>query len=106
MKNAVLKINDEFLEVGTRTVDNQNRLTIGKLIKTSKVRLYKNKRGQVLMQPITDIPNSELWLYRNEESLKAVQNGLKDAAEGKISKIDIDNFLSMLVLLMPFIQTV
>jgi len=90
MKSDVLVINDEFLEVGTKTVDNQNRLALGRLIQTSKVRLYKNKRGEVLMQPITDIPESELWLFQNTEAFDAVQQGLKDAAEGNILKVDVD----------------
>ena len=40
--------------------------------------------------PTTEIPDSEMWLYRNKEALQSVQKGLKDAAEGKISKLDLD----------------
>jgi hypothetical protein len=89
-KNSV-QVNDEFKEIGTRTIDDRNRLTIGELLKGSKrVRLYKSSRGEVLLQPVVEIPASELWLFQNKEAFQSVRKGLKDAAEGKISKIKID----------------
>lgn len=36
------------------------------------------------------IPASEAWLYKNKESLESVRRGLKDAAKGRISKLNID----------------
>ena len=35
------------------------------------------------------IPSSEAWLYENENALESVQQGLQDAARGKISKLDL-----------------
>lgn len=91
MQNTVLRIDDEFEEIGTKTIDDRNRLTIGDLFKGYKrVRLYKNERGELLIQPTVEIPASELWLFQNKEALKAVRTGLKDASEGKIVKADID----------------
>lgn len=90
MRGNVLKIEDEFKEIATRTIDERNRLTIGELIKGSKrVRLYKNDRGEVLLQPIVEIPASEVWLFQNKESFESVKKGLKDASEGKISKLNL-----------------
>ena len=90
MKNTV-KINDEFQEIETKTIDDRTRITLGDLVKGYKrVKLYKNDRGEVLLQPITEIPASELWLFQNKEALENVKNGLKDASEGKISKLDLD----------------
>ena len=91
MQNNILKIDDEFQKIDTRTIDDRNRLTLGELLKGSKrVRLYKNDRGEVLLQPVVEIPASELWLFQNKEALKSVQKGLKDASEGKISKLNPD----------------
>ena len=42
------------------------------------------------LMPSTEIPDSEMWLCRNEKVLRSVREGLKDAAEGKISKLDRD----------------
>ena len=89
-KNSV-KVNEDFKEIDTRTVDDRNRLTLGELLKGSKrVRLYKNNRGEVLVQPVVEIPASELWLFQDKEALESVKKGLKDAAEGKISKLNLD----------------
>ena len=91
MKTNTVRISDEFEEVDTRTVDDRNRLTLGELLKGSKrVRLYKNNRGEVLLQPVAEIPASELWLFQNKEALENVKKGLEDAAEGRISKAKID----------------
>ncbi|MBW1899622.1 MAG: hypothetical protein JRI61_11260 [Deltaproteobacteria bacterium] len=91
MENTVLRIDDEFQEIGTKTIDDRNRLTLGDLFRGYKrVRLYKNERGELFLQPTVEIPASELWLFQNREALKAVQTGLKDASEGKIVKADID----------------
>ncbi len=32
---------------------------------------------------------SESWLYKNKEALKSVRKGLKDASEGRISKLNL-----------------
>ena len=89
MQNNIIKINDEFQEIGARTIDNRNRLTVGELAAGFKrVRLYKNKLGEILIKPVVEIPASELWLFQNKEAFENVQRGLKDLSEGKISKLD------------------
>jgi hypothetical protein len=90
MRGKVLKIEDEFEEVATRTIDGRNRLTLAELPKESRrVRIYKNDRGEVLLQPVIEIPASEAWLFKNEEAWESVKKGLKDASEGKISKLNL-----------------
>jgi hypothetical protein len=91
MQKNSLKVNEEFKEIGTRAIDDRNRLTLGELLKGSKrVRLYKNNRGEVLVQPVVEIPASELWLFQHKEALENVKKGLQDVAEGRISKLNLD----------------
>jgi hypothetical protein len=91
LQNNTIKINDEFVEIDTRTIDNRNRLTIGELaVGFNRVRLYKNKMGEILLKPIAEIPASELWLFQNKEAFENVQKGLKNLSEGKISQLDSD----------------
>ena len=91
MQNDILKINDEFQEIGTRTIDNRNRLTLGGLLRNFKrVLIYKNDLGEVLVRPVVEIPASDLWIFQNKEAFKSVQKGLKDVSEGKISKLNSD----------------
>jgi len=90
MRGKSLKIEDEFEEIATRTIDDRNRLTLGELSKGSRrVRIYKNDRGEVLLRPVVEIPASEAWLFQNQEALESVKKGLKDASEGKISKLNL-----------------
>ncbi len=35
------------------------------------------------------IPSAERWLYKNKEALKSLHKGLKDASEGRISKLNL-----------------
>ncbi|MCP4667178.1 MAG: hypothetical protein GY849_12515 [Deltaproteobacteria bacterium] len=91
MDSDVIKIDGEFRAIGTRTIDDRKRLTIGELFGDFKrVRLYENERGEILLQPVVEIPASELWLFQNREAFESVQKGLMDASLGKISKLDID----------------
>ena len=36
------------------------------------------------------IPPSEAWLYKNKKALASVQKGLKQAAKGKITKLNLN----------------
>ena len=36
------------------------------------------------------IPPSEAWLYRNKAALESVHKGLKDAAEGRVSRLNLN----------------
>jgi hypothetical protein len=88
MKN-VLKVTDSFEEIGTRTLDERNRLTVGEIVKGCKrIRLYRNESGDILLQPIAEIPASELWLFQNPEAMNEIREGLRDASQGKISRLD------------------
>lgn len=44
-------------------------------------------RLEVLLETI---PSTERWLYRNKVALKSVHKGLKEAAAGKISKLNLN----------------
>jgi hypothetical protein len=35
------------------------------------------------------IPGPEAWLYENREAMESVGKGLEDAAQGKVSKLDL-----------------
>jgi hypothetical protein len=43
------------------------------------------------LAPKASIPASELWLYKNPEALASVKQGMKEAAEGKFSKVDLND---------------
>jgi len=51
--------------------------------------IYSNSLGQILLDPQITVPASEAWLFKNHEALDLVRQGLSDAANGKISKVDL-----------------
>ena len=81
---------DDFHEVSTKTIDERRRIFIGNLMKGYKrVKILKNSLGELLLQPVIEIPASEAWLFKNKKALKSVCEGLEDAEKGEISKLDL-----------------
>ncbi len=72
-----------------RTVrpDSKGRITLGDFAKgVSSFRVHQEKDGRLILEPFREIPALEAWLYENPVALAKVRKGLKDAAEGKLSR--------------------
>ena len=41
------------------------------------------KQGNIELAPVQIVPEKEAWLYKNAEALAAVEQGLKEAKQGK-----------------------
>ena len=52
--------------------------------------IYSNSMGQIVLDPQVTIPASEAWLFKNPHALASVRRGLSDAAQGRVSKVDLD----------------
>ena len=52
--------------------------------------IYQNSMGQIVLDPQVTIPASEAWLFNNPDALASVQRGLADAAQGRVTKVDLD----------------
>jgi hypothetical protein len=80
-----------------RVADNV-RLDVKKRIVLRKVpvqegttyHIYINSLGQIVLDPQVTIPASEAWLFNNPIALASVRQGLSDAAQGRVSKVDLD----------------
>jgi len=89
MENKIRKVDDVFEEVATYRVDSRLRVTLGELVKdVGRVRVYKSAQGEILLQPVVEVPAAEAWLFQNPEGVVAVRTGLEDAAKGRITRID------------------
>ncbi len=102
-KKQALEVKEMFMLVDTRPLDSKHRITlVGRLQKllTSKMKIdsyqvFVGKEGDILLRPAVSIPSSEAWAYRNTKVIGKIRQGLKEAAEGKIEKIDnLESFLS------------
>jgi len=67
--------------------DNKGRITLGKLATgVSSFSVDQDKMGRIILEPRVEIPQRELWLYRNETALKSVKRGLAESGKGKTKK--------------------
>ena len=90
MVNSIIK-NEMFHKIATNVKpDVKKRIVLSKALIDGDVtyHIYCNEIGQILLDPHISIPVSEAWLYKNTIAQRAVSKGLKDAAEGKISKLN------------------
>ncbi len=74
------------------TLDSQNRVTLGKLLKGISTKLFDARlvKGKIVLEPMEAIPEKEAWLYKNPKALQSVIKGLQNAKEGKIKELNLD----------------
>ncbi len=90
MTTQTIHITSNFSSMGTRSVDERKRVTLGDILGDSeRLQIFQNAQGEILLKPVVEIPASEAWLFNNKKALAAVKRGLQQAAEGKISKLDL-----------------
>jgi len=93
MENKIIR-NDNFRKVASNVKpDVKKRVVICKEAISEGVtyHVYSNEIGQIILDPQISIPASEVWLYQDTKAREAVSAGLKEAAEGKTSKINVKN---------------
>lgn len=78
---TVAKQRSKIVNVKQYIMDNEGR-KIAAIIDIDELNRLKNL--------LKTIPQSESWLYKNKHALESVQNGLREALEGKISKLNMD----------------
>jgi hypothetical protein len=73
---------------GLMKLDNKKRVSLGAVFSGSRdaataYNVYKNTIGQIVLDPVRVIPESEVWLFKNRAALQAVERGSKQAADGE-----------------------
>jgi len=64
--------------------DEQGCLNLELETKSTEYRIFTNNLGQILLDPVSNIPEREQWLWQNPEALASVQRGLEQAAKGEV----------------------
>lgn len=61
------------------TLDARKRISLAKLLPDDDVCSFRAyiEGDKIILEPMAEIPASELWLYKNPKTLKIVQEGLK-----------------------------
>ena len=84
---------EEFIRVAESVKpDAKKRVVLPKGLVTEGItyHIYSNNDGQIVLDPQVTIPASEAWLFNNPDALASVRRGLSDAAQGRVSKVDLD----------------
>jgi hypothetical protein len=66
--------------------DSKGRITLGHLADgVSSFSVTETNDHKIILEPFTEIPTHEKWLFANKTAFKKVEQGLKDAANGRVS---------------------
>jgi len=95
-KNTIEEVNKSFIPIDIKSIDTKNRITIGEKIikrisgqnKVSQFQVFIGQDGDILLRPLTAIPSREAWIYEKPELIGQIRNGLHEAKNGKIEKIE------------------
>jgi len=92
MKAMIIKDTDFQRVAESVKPDAKKRVVLQKIQMLEGVtyHIYSNSLGQIVLDPQVTIPASEVWLFNNPDALVSVRRGLSDAAQGKVSKVDLD----------------
>jgi len=66
------------------TIDKRGRLKLGAEAKSKKYRVMKNRFGQILLDPVVNISERELWLWKNPEAIASLDKGIEEASDGEL----------------------
>jgi hypothetical protein len=72
-----------FIKAPVKT-DDRGCLSLELEAKATEYRVLRNDDGQILLDPMENIPEYEQWLWRNQEALASVLRGLEQAAAGEV----------------------
>ena len=67
--------------------DSKGRVTLGHLARgVSGFAVTETQDHKIILEPYTEIPAREKWLFENKMAMKKVEQGLNDAATGRVSE--------------------
>ena len=77
-------LDDNFEDGKTVQKDARGRVAIGSAATAKHYRVSRNAHGQILLTPIVQIAEHEMWLWKNPEALASIRRGLEDEAAGRV----------------------
>jgi len=66
--------------------DEKGRISLGHLADgVSRFSVVEDKKHhRIILEPYTEIPAREAWLFKNPKALAELKQGIKDAEEGRV----------------------
>jgi hypothetical protein len=84
-------IKDTHFELVTeiQKTDAKRRLSLGQAVEEAGAayNIYRNRLGQIVLDPVKAVPAYEMWLFENKPALDSVKRGLDDAAAGRVKNL-------------------
>ena len=92
IKDTEIKDTDYIRIAGNLRPDTRRRVVLPKSIEAEGItyHIYVNSTGKIILDPQVTIPASEAWLFNNPDALALARQGLSDAAQGRVSKVDLN----------------
>ena len=84
-------IKDRHFELVTeiQKPDAKKRLSLGAAMEQVGLayNIYRNRLGQIMLDPVKAVPVYETWLFENKPALASVKRGLADSAAGRTKNL-------------------
>jgi hypothetical protein len=89
----VIKDGDFELVTEYQRADAKKRVSLGQAVGEAGAAysVYRNRLGQIVLDPVKAVPVHEAWLFDNKEALASVRRGLADSAAGRTQ--DLGSFV-------------
>ena len=86
---SVIKDSHFRLVTEIQKPDAKKRLSLGAAIEQPGVayNIYRNRLGQIVLDPVKAVPAYEAWLFENKKVLASVKRGLTDSAAGRTKNL-------------------
>ncbi len=74
---------------GRLHLDSKNRVYLTQYLPDYKIDSFRvtTKGDKIILEPMVEIPAREMWLHQNPKALKSVNEGIKDAEEGRLHSL-------------------
>jgi len=66
-----------------KLVDSKGRIGLDKSYAGTTMLVDQREDGTIVLRPAVTVPANEAWLWKNKKALAMVQEGLKEAHEGR-----------------------
>lgn len=76
-------------------LDSRNRIPLTRILGDCKATTFDVywENDRLILVPLVEIPERELWLYKNKKALASLERGIIDSAKGNVKKLDLSKLI-------------